>query len=91
MGGGNKDRGLEARGPLAPNTNPEEAQEEKEQAAEAQHPVVAHSPAGQGGASVEVGALTLTHPGVGTWKSRCPSFALYYSGQGVEVSGYSGT
>lgn len=91
VGGGNKDRGLEARGPLAPNTNPEEAQEEKEQAAEAQHPVVAHSPAGQGGASVEAGSVTLTHPGVGTWESRCPSFALYYSGQGVEVSSYSGT
>lgn len=43
MGGGNKDRGLKARGPLAPNTNPEEAQQEEEQAAEAQYPVVAHS------------------------------------------------
>lgn len=45
MGGSDKDRGLEARGPLAPNTNPEEAQQEKEQAAQAQYPVVAHSPA----------------------------------------------
>lgn len=62
MGGGNKDRGLKARGPLAPNTNPEEAQQEKEQAAEAQYAVVAHSPAGQGGASVEAASLTLTHP-----------------------------
>lgn len=43
VGGGNKDRGLKARGPLAPNTNPEEAQQEKEQAAEAQYAVVAHS------------------------------------------------
>lgn len=75
MGGGNKDRGLEARGPLAPNTDPEEAQEEKEQAAEAQHPVVAHCPAGQGGASVEAGSVTLTHPGVGAWQQvpfLCP-------------------
>lgn len=62
VGGGNKDRGLEARCLLAPNTNPEEAQEEKEQAAEAQHPVVAHSPAGQGGVSVEAESLTLIHP-----------------------------
>lgn len=66
MGGSNKDRGLEARGPLAPNTNPKEAQEKKEQAAEAQHPVVAHSPAGQGGVSVEAESLILlTYPAQG--------------------------
>lgn len=43
VGSSNKDRGLKARGPLAPDTNSKEAQQEKEQAAEAQHPIVAHS------------------------------------------------
>jgi len=43
VGSGNKDRGLKARGPLSPNANSKETQQEKEQAAEAQHPVVAHS------------------------------------------------
>lgn len=64
MGGGNKDRGLKARGPLTPNTNPEEAQKEKEQAAEAQYSVVTNRPAEQGAASVEAASLTLTHPQV---------------------------
>lgn len=41
--GGNQDRRLKARGPLASNSNPEETQQEKEQAAEAQHPMMAHS------------------------------------------------
>lgn len=45
VGGSNEDRSLKARGPLATNTDPEEAQQEKEQAAQAQHPIVAHSPA----------------------------------------------
>lgn len=53
---------MKARGPLAPNANSKEAQQEKEQAAEAQHPVVAHSPAGQGWASAEVVILSLIHP-----------------------------
>lgn len=43
--GSDKDRGLKARGPLAPNADPEEAQQKKEQTAQAQHPVVAHGPA----------------------------------------------
>lgn len=91
MGGGNKDRGLKARGPLTPNTNPEEAQKEKEQAAEAQYSVVAHSPAERDAASVEAASLTLAHPQALAPRKAGISFALYYSGQEVEVSGYFGT
>lgn len=62
MGSGNKNRRLKAGGSLASNSNPKEAQQEKEQAAEAEHPIVAHSPAGQGWLSVQAEILTFTHP-----------------------------
>lgn len=62
MRGSNQDGSLKAGGPLAPNSNPEETKQEKEQAAKAQHPIVAHSPARQGWASVETVILTFTHP-----------------------------
>ena len=85
MRGSNQDGSLKARGPLAPNSNPEETEQEKEQAAEAQHPVVAHSPARQGWASAATAILTFTHPpDSDTQESRCPSFALYYLAKGLK-------
>lgn len=52
---------MKASGPLAPNSDPEETQQEKEQTAEAQHPIVAYGPAGQGSASMQAEIPPLSH------------------------------